>query len=238
MLRANHKVIHLSFLLPGSICTANRPAARLPCPVRRVLSVAAIKSSPPAPRFPSPGPPAPTASSTSHPIPDSATPAPAPAPAPAQPSFSPAPPQAKKIPIIVDELDIEEAFVKGSGPGGQKINKCRHRVQLRHIPTNIRVESQRFRDLASNRKEARKLLTLKLDELHNGDLSKRAVRIALEQKRKKRAAQKSRKKLSKSADEADEADKADGDDHLPPAATSGLAAVVGGDIANDGETPR
>ena len=55
-------------------------------------------------------------------------------------------------------------------------------------------QSQRFRDLTSNRKEARKLLAQKLDELQNGALSKRAVRIALEQKRKKRSAQKTKKK--------------------------------------------
>ncbi|KAI8916997.1 RF-1 domain-containing protein [Powellomyces hirtus] len=123
---------------------------------------------------------------------------PVPTPPECEPQIQPPPPPplkpAKKIPIVLLEQDIEEAFVKGSGPGGQKINKCRHRVQLRHIPTNIRVESQRFRDLTSNRKEARKLLALKLDELHNGALSKRQVRIALEQKRKARAAQKTKKK--------------------------------------------
>ncbi|KAJ3162574.1 hypothetical protein HDU88_006607 [Geranomyces variabilis] len=228
MLRMNHEAIHLSFLFRGSICAAVRPAVRFPHPVRRALSVATNNSSPVAPRSPSQEPST-AAASTSHPIPEPAKPAPPPR--PSQIPSSLVPPQAKKIPIVLDELDIEEAFVKGSGPGGQKINKCRHRVQLRHLPTNIRVESQRFRDLASNRKEARKLLTLKLDELHNGDLSKRAVRIALEQKRKKRAAQKSRKKLSKSADEAD------GDEKLHPE-TSAIAGDGSDDIANDRQSTK
>ncbi|KAJ3154921.1 hypothetical protein HDU86_004440 [Geranomyces michiganensis] len=188
MLRSCRLALSCSVKLPG-VSRLTRDFARLTLkPVYRALA-----SAPPQPP------------STSSSVPNKA-----PTPPKAQPL---APLQTIKIPIVLDELDIEESFVKGSGPGGQKINKCRHRVQLRHIPTNIRVESQRFRDLASNRKEARKLLTLKLDELHNSDLSKRAVRIALEQKRKKRAAQKSRKKLSKIAedDSVPEPHETDGD---------------------------
>jgi protein subunit release factor B len=47
-------------------------------------------------------------------------------------------------PILLNEWDLEEKFVKGSGPGGQKINKCRHCVQLKHLPTGIMVEVNRF----------------------------------------------------------------------------------------------
>ncbi|TPX71535.1 hypothetical protein SpCBS45565_g01002 [Spizellomyces sp. 'palustris'] len=100
--------------------------------------------------------------------------------------------------IVLNETDLEESFVKGSGPGGQKINKCRHRVQLKHVPTGLMAESQRFRELAANRKEARKLLRLKLDEMINGDLSRRAQIISKEQKRKKRQAQKTKRKYGKS----------------------------------------
>ncbi|KAJ3186660.1 hypothetical protein HDU85_007480 [Gaertneriomyces sp. JEL0708] len=99
-----------------------------------------------------------------------------------------------KEPVILLETDLEESFVKGSGPGGQKINKCRHRVQLKHIPTGITAESQRFRELAANRKEARKLLKLKLDELINGDLSRKQQQIAKQQKRKAKQAQRAKKK--------------------------------------------
>jgi hypothetical protein len=42
--------------------------------------------------------------------------------------------------IVINEWDLEEAFVKGSGPGGQKINKKMSRVQLKHLPTGIAVE--------------------------------------------------------------------------------------------------
>ncbi|KAL7464173.1 hypothetical protein ACHAXS_004511, partial [Conticribra weissflogii] len=42
----------------------------------------------------------------------------------------------------LNEIDLEEKFVKGSGAGGQKINKTSNKVILIHIPTRIRVECQ------------------------------------------------------------------------------------------------
>lgn len=35
----------------------------------------------------------------------------------------------------LNESDIRELFAKGSGPGGQKLNKATNRCQLKHIPT-------------------------------------------------------------------------------------------------------
>ncbi|KAI8900324.1 RF-1 domain-containing protein [Globomyces pollinis-pini] len=98
----------------------------------------------------------------------------------------------KLVQIELLDQDLEEKFVKGSGPGGQKINKCRHCVQLKHIPTGIRVETQRFRELANNRKEARKLLKLKLDQLYNGKESK--LEKKYEKKKKNLAQRKARAK--------------------------------------------
>ena len=33
------------------------------------------------------------------------------------------------------ECDLDEKFVRGSGPGGQSVNKSRNKVQLTHKPT-------------------------------------------------------------------------------------------------------
>ncbi|ONH65492.1 Peptide chain release factor 1 [Cyberlindnera fabianii] len=47
--------------------------------------------------------------------------------------------------IIEDE--ITEVFLKGgSGPGGQKINKCNSKVQLKHLPTGIVVSLVKLQD--------------------------------------------------------------------------------------------
>jgi protein subunit release factor B len=50
--------------------------------------------------------------------------------------------------------DIEERFIRGSGPGGQKINKTSSTVWLRHQPTGIEVRCQAERSQAANRESA------------------------------------------------------------------------------------
>ena len=40
----------------------------------------------------------------------------------------------------LDERDLEESFIKGSGPGGQSVNKTSNCVQLKHLPTGIVVK--------------------------------------------------------------------------------------------------
>ena len=36
---------------------------------------------------------------------------------------------------IVAEMDVEEQFVRGHGPGGQAVNKTNNCVVLKHFPT-------------------------------------------------------------------------------------------------------
>jgi protein subunit release factor B len=50
--------------------------------------------------------------------------------------------------------DVEERFVRGSGPGGQKINKTSSTVCLKHRPTGVEVRCQRERSQAANRETA------------------------------------------------------------------------------------
>jgi protein subunit release factor B len=59
--------------------------------------------------------------------------------------------------------DVEERFVRGSGPGGQKINKSSSCVTLRHRPTGIEVRCQRERSQAANREIAWAELCEKLE---------------------------------------------------------------------------
>jgi protein subunit release factor B len=54
----------------------------------------------------------------------------------------------------VPASDIEEKFIRGSGPGGQKINKTSSTVCLRHRPTGIEVRCQAERSQAANRERA------------------------------------------------------------------------------------
>lgn len=57
--------------------------------------------------------------------------------------------------LRIHEEDLQEDFVRGTGPGGQKINKTSSTVVLRHLPTGIEVRCQRERSQAQNRQVAR-----------------------------------------------------------------------------------
>jgi protein subunit release factor B len=59
--------------------------------------------------------------------------------------------------------DVEERFVRGTGPGGQKINKTSSTVWLRHRPTGVEVRCQRERSQAANRELAWAELCAKLE---------------------------------------------------------------------------
>ena len=58
---------------------------------------------------------------------------------------------------------MEERFVRGSGPGGQKINKTASTVCVKHLPTGVEVRCQRERSQAANRELAWAELCEKLE---------------------------------------------------------------------------
>lgn len=53
--------------------------------------------------------------------------------------------------LNVNPHDIEESFVRGSGKGGQNINKTASAVQLLYKPLNLVVRAQRERERSVNR---------------------------------------------------------------------------------------
>ncbi|MBN1586454.1 MAG: peptide chain release factor-like protein [Candidatus Omnitrophica bacterium] len=57
------------------------------------------------------------------------------------------------------EEDIEEKFVRSSGPGGQHANKTATCVYLKHRPSGIEVKMQKERSQALNRFLARRVLS-------------------------------------------------------------------------------
>ena len=97
----------------------------------------------------------------------------------------------------IDETEIIESFLKGTGPGGQKINKTSSAVQLKHIPTGIVVKSQETRSREQNRKYARQILGEKMDELENGANSRVAIKAERASKKKASADKKARRKYRK-----------------------------------------
>ena len=81
--------------------------------------------------------------------------------------------------------DVEEKFVRGSGPGGQKINKTSSTVCLRHRPTGVEVRVQRERSQAANRELAWQELCEKLETaLRQAGAARRAA-VEKERRRKR-----------------------------------------------------
>lgn len=80
------------------------------------------------------------------------------------------------------EKDLEECFVRSSGPGGQRLNKVATCVVLRHRPTGIEVRCQATRHQGRNRLLAREWLCDKLEALRAWAQAQR--RAATEKRRR------------------------------------------------------
>lgn len=79
--------------------------------------------------------------------------------------------------------DVEERFVRGSGPGGQKINKTASTVCLLHRPSGVAVRCQRERSQSANRELAWAELCDKITEARRAE--KAAKRSAVEKARRR-----------------------------------------------------
>lgn len=138
------------------------------------------------------------------------------------PGSKPLPP---RRPIL--DSEIVENFLKGSGPGGQKINKTSSAVQLLHIPTGIVVKCQDTRSRTQNRKTARRILQDRIEELELGEEARTRVKARERSKKKASADKKKRRKYKALEENKDEQAGTDGSD--------GNQEGVGRDVCADGQ---
>lgn len=97
--------------------------------------------------------------------------------------------------IGLKEADIVEKFIRGSGAGGQKINKTSVVVQLRHLPTGLEVRCQESRSQALNRFLARRLLVEKLEQKILGEKSAKQQLIEKIRRQKRRRSRRAKEKM-------------------------------------------
>ena len=95
----------------------------------------------------------------------------------------------------VREEELEERFVRSSGPGGQNVNKVSTCVVLRHRPSGLEVRCQQERSQALNRFLARRILLQRLDTKRLGELSAEAQRIAKIRRQKRKRSKRAKEKL-------------------------------------------
>jgi protein subunit release factor B len=102
--------------------------------------------------------------------------------------------EARMARLGIREADLLEDFIKGSGAGGQKINKTSMAVALRHGPSGLMVRCQESRSQALNRFLARRLLCDKLEERI---LGRRAERLQQQEKIRRQKRKRSKRAKEK-----------------------------------------
>ena len=95
----------------------------------------------------------------------------------------------------INEADLIEKFITGSGKGGQKINKTASCVYLKHIPSKIEVKCQANRSQALNRYLARQELCKQIAEKIHGEKTKKAEQINKIRRQKQRRSRRLKTKI-------------------------------------------
>jgi ribosome-associated protein len=124
--------------------------------------------------------------------------------------------------IVIDEREIQEDFIRASGPGGQNVNKVATAVQLRFdvrrspsLPDDVRerlirlagrrvnvdgvliIEAQRFRTQDQNRQDARERLVRLIRQAAVKPKARRKTKPTLASKRLRLESKRHRSELKR-----------------------------------------
>ncbi len=97
--------------------------------------------------------------------------------------------------LHIDEADLVEKFILGSGKGGQKIHKTASTVYLKHLPSDLAVKCQESRSRDDNRYFARERLCEKLHATLSDEKTKAQQKLEKLKRQKKRRTRRAKHKM-------------------------------------------
>ncbi|MBP3406785.1 MAG: peptide chain release factor-like protein [Kiritimatiellae bacterium] len=95
----------------------------------------------------------------------------------------------------VFEDDIEESFILGGGPGGQKTNKTSNVVRLKHEPSGLNIRFGETRSREDNRWLARRALAEAILERENKRKSARQQAAEKKRRQKRRRSRRQKQRM-------------------------------------------
>ena len=102
--------------------------------------------------------------------------------------------EARMAALGLREADLEEKYVRSSGPGGQNVNKTASCVYLKHVRSGLAVKMQRERSQGLNRYYARKRLCELVEQERMGSKSPAALKAEKIRKQKQHRKRRSKAK--------------------------------------------
>ena len=108
----------------------------------------------------------------------------------------------EKVRSLMDEAtvfeeDLEESFILGGGPGGQKTNKTSNVVRLEHGPSGLAVRCGETRSRETNRWLARRMLAeLILEREQNRKSAARQKREKIRRQKRRRSRRQKQRMLA------------------------------------------
>ena len=100
----------------------------------------------------------------------------------------------RMVSLGIREDDLIERFIRGTGHGGQKINKTSSCVYLQHQPSGIEIKCQAQRSREMNRFLARREICDRIEEIEQGRRSKRQQQIEKIRRQKRRRSRRQRQR--------------------------------------------
>lgn len=99
------------------------------------------------------------------------------------------------IKFQINETDLIEKFIVGSGKGGQKLHKTASTVYIKHLPSGLEVKCQESRSREDNRYFARTRLCEKLQAIVSDEKTKEQQKIEQIRRQKKKRSRRSKQKM-------------------------------------------